>query len=156
MKPTIIPAVAAAISLALGAVAPASAMSKSEYGFVMKKIEFRYKIAKKQCDRLLANAKDICMAEAKGKANVALAELAAKKHPGRGARYDVHIARAEAVYAVAREKCDDLTGRANAACVKETEAARTSARNDAWTKVKISKTHRTPREKSTLASAQAR
>ena len=156
MKSTIIPAVAAAISLALGAVAPASAMSKSEYGFVMKKIEFRYKIAIKQCDRLLANAKDICMAEAKGKANVAIAELAAKKHPGRGARYDVHIARSEAVYAVAREKCDDLAGRANAACVKETEAARTSARNEAWTKVKHSKAHRTVKEKSALASTQTR
>ena len=139
----IIPAaVAAATGLALGSVAPASAMSKTEYGLVMKKIEFRYKVAKIQCGRLLANAKDICMAEAKGKANVGMAELAARKHPGRDARYDVTIARAEAVYAVAREKCDDLAGSANAACVRETEAARTSARNEAWTKVKSSKSHR--------------
>ena len=150
----IITAVAGAISLALGAVAPASAMSKTEYGFVMKKIEFRLKVAKIKCGRLPANAKDICMAEAKGKANVAMAELAARKHPGRDARYDVHIARAEAVYAVTREKCGDLTGRANAACVRETEAARTSARNEASTIVKNSKTHRIARAKSALASTQ--
>ena len=100
----IIPAVAVATGLALGSVAPASAMSKTEYGLMMKKIEFRHKVAKIQCDRLLANAKDICMAEAKGKANVAMAEIAARKHPGRDARYDVTIARAEAVYSSGQGK----------------------------------------------------
>ena len=155
MRSKIIPAVvAAAISLALGAVAPASAMSKTEYGLVMKKIEFRFKVAKIQCGRLLANTKDICMAEARGKANVAMAELAARKHPGRDALYDVHIARAEAVYAVTREKCDDLAGSANAACVRETEAARTSARNEASTIVKNSKSLRTAEAKSALGSTQ--
>ena len=94
------------------------------------------------------------MAEAKGKANVAMAELAAKKHPGSDAGHDVHIARAEAVYAATRERCDDLTGSANTACVRETESARTSARNEASTMVKDSKAHRTARGKSAFGSTQ--
>jgi hypothetical protein len=149
-------AVVAAIGLAFGAVAPANAMSKTEYGAVKKKIELRYKIAKIRCDRLRANAKDICMAEAKGEATVALAELDAKRHPGSSARYDVRIAKAQAVYAVAREKCDDLAGSANVACVKETEAARASAKTEAWTTVKISKVRQGTGEKSTMARAETR
>ena len=155
MKQVIIPAVTAAIILALGAVAPANA-TKTEYKIVIKKIEFRFKVAKLQCGRLLANAKDICMAEAKGKANVAMAELATREHPGSDARYDLHIARAEAEYAVTREKCDDLSGSANAACVREIEAARTSARNEALKIVKNSKQHRSVEAKSALASTQRR
>ena len=151
----IIPAVAAATGLALGAVAPAGAMSKTEYGLVMKKIEFRYKVAKIQCDRLLANAKDICMAEAKGKANVGMAELAARKHPGRDARYDVTIARAEAVYAVAREKCDDLAGNAKDVCVKEAKAAHTAAKADAMTQRKTSAANRMAKDKTAKAKGEA-
>jgi hypothetical protein len=148
--------VAASIGLAFGAAATANAMSKAEYGAVKKTIEIRYKVAKKRCDRFRDNAKDICMAEGKGAANVALAELEARRHPGTKARYDVRIAKAQAVYAVAREKCDDLAGSANAACVKETEAARMSAKIESWTKVKISKVRRSPAEKSALASAETR
>ena len=156
MKRLTITAIAAAISLAFSAAAMANSMSKTEHKAAKNNIEAEYKAAKALCDPLQANAKDICMAEAKGKANVAMAELAARKHPGSDARYDLHIARAEAEYAVTREKCDDLSGSANAACVRETEAARTSARNEALKIVKNSKQQRTVEAKSALVSTQRR
>ena len=57
-------AVASAIVLAFSAAAIANSMSKAEYNAAKKNIEAGYKSAKALCGPLLANAKDICMAEA--------------------------------------------------------------------------------------------
>ena len=68
------------------------------------------------------NAKDICVAEAKGKANVAKAEAeAAYKHTPK-ARENARIAHAQANYNVAIEKCDDLAGNRKDVCVKEAKS----------------------------------
>jgi hypothetical protein len=71
------------------------------------------------------------MAEAKGRENIALAELDATNEPGVKARYDVRIAKAEAQYSIAKEKCDDKAGNTKDVCVKEAEAANAAARADA-------------------------
>jgi hypothetical protein len=156
MKKMTIAAMASAISLAFSATAMANAMPKTEYKIAKKNITTEYKVAKAGCGTLLANAKDICMAEAKGKESVALAELAARNHPGRNARNDVRIAKAQAAYAVAREKCDDLAGNANDVCVKEAESARNAARTDSMPKIKTARARKTFREKSAQVRAEAR
>ena len=156
MKKMTIAALASAISLAFNAAAMAHAMPKAEYKNAHRNITTAYKAAKAGCHPLLANAKDICMAQAKGNQSVALAELAARDHPGRNARNDVRIARAQAAYAVAREKCDDLAGNANDVCRKEAEAARNADRTDSMTKIRISKAHKAFSEKAAQVRAQAR
>ena len=136
---------AAAISLALGAAALAASLSKPGYQSAKKAIEADYESLKAGCDPLSANAKDICKAEAKGKENVALAELKASYQPGNKSRYGVRLAKANAAYAVAKERCDDLAGNAKDACVKEADAAHIAAKADAKAQMKTTDANRTAR-----------
>ena len=71
---------------------------------------------------MAGNAKDICTAEAKGKENVAKAELEAKRKGTPHAQYEVQVAKAKADYDVAKEKCDDQTGKEKSACKKQAKA----------------------------------
>jgi hypothetical protein len=130
MKTFTLTAIAAAIVLAAPAAALAG-MSKADYQTAKTTIEGDYKTNKAGCEPLAANAKDVCMVEAKGKERVALAELGAAYKPTEKARYDARLARADADYAVAKEKCDDKAGNPKDVCVKEAQAARTTAKADA-------------------------
>lgn len=95
------------------------------------KIAADYKSASAPCKTMSGNAKDVCMADAKGQERVAKAELEATYKPTEKSRYEVGIAKAEAEYAVAREKCDDLAGPAKDSCVKDAKSARAAAKADA-------------------------
>ena len=132
MKRHGITAIAAALALAFGAVSMAAqGMPKQEYDAARASIAAEYKSAIAKCRSLSANAKDVCMAEAKGSEKVAKAELEARNKPSEKARHAVSIAKAEADYAVARERCDDKTGSDKTACVKEAKAAEARAKADA-------------------------
>ena len=80
---------------------------------------------------LKANAKDICVKEAKGKEDVAKAELEAQYKPSPKATQKVAEARADAAYSVAKEKCDDLKGNEKDVCQKDAKAAQVKAKEDA-------------------------
>lgn len=71
------------------------------------------------------------MAEAKGANNAAKAELEARYKDIPKARYNAWIARAEADYDVAKEKCDDLAGNPKNVCLKDAKASLTRAKADA-------------------------
>ena len=131
MKKLTITAIAAVMSLAFSAAAMGDTISKEEYNAAKKKIETEYQTAKAGCDALVANAKDMCTAAAKGKESVALAELGGKYQPNQKAPYEERIAKAEADYSVAKEKCDDKAGSARDVCVKEAQAAQAAAKADA-------------------------
>jgi len=125
-------AVAIALAFSAGALA-AQPMSKDAYQAGKDKIAAEYKSAQTACNALAANAKDICMAEAKGQRKVAKAELEASNKPSDKTRKAVSVAKAEAAYAVAKEKCDDKAANARAACVKEAKAAETRAKQKSAT-----------------------
>src|SRR5512140_2939844 len=100
----------------------AAPISKATYTQAVKDADAQYKIDKDACASLAGNAKDICVAEAKGKASVAKADaLAAYKHTPKD-RENARIARAQANYNVAIEKCDDLAGNPKDVCVKEAKS----------------------------------
>ncbi len=124
MKNFTIAAVAIAIGLALSTIAMAKPMPKAEYKSGRDNIATEFRIAKAHCDLLRTRAKDICMARADGRKNVALAELAARYQPSQSARHDVRVAKAQAAYEVAREECHGLARKDNDVCVKNAEAAR--------------------------------
>ena len=147
MNRSTITAIAAAVSLAFSACAMASSMTKYEYKAGKKGIEADYTSMKSGCDPLIANAKDICKAEAKGKENVALAELEAAYKPTAKTRNDVRIAKADANYAVAKEKCDDLAGNTKDVCMKEAKAAHVAAIADAKVQLKTTDANQTAHEK---------
>ena len=155
MKNTTLTLIAAAVSLAFSASAMANSMTKTEYNTAKKNIEADYKLAKTGCDPLLANAKDICMAEAKGRENVALAQLSATYKPSQKTRYEARIAQAQSDYAVAKEKCDDKAGNEKDVCVKQAQAAHTAAKADARTQLKTADANQTANEKSAKAHEQA-
>ena len=130
---------ASAATLALGAASAAQAMSSDEYHAGKNRIEAEYKAAKANCAPLSGNAKDICMADAKGREKVAKAELEADYKPTAKHRTDVAIAKADADYSVAKQKCDDRAGDDKKICVKEAKAAETRAKADAKANLKVSK-----------------
>lgn len=143
-----ISAIALAVSFAFSAGAMAEGMSKDHFKAGKEKIAAEYKTAKASCGSLAGNANDICMAEAKGKEKVAAAELEASYKPSEKTRYDVHVAKAEAGYAVAKEKCDDKASAVKEVCVKEAKAAEASAIADAKAQMKTADADKPAQEKS--------
>ena len=127
-----ITSIAAAIALVFSTAAVAAdALSKNEYKAAKDKIAADYKSAHANCASLTANAKDVCIAEAKGHEKVGKAGLEARNNPNDTARYAVSLAKADADYAVAKEKCDDHKGADKTACVKEAKAVEARAKADA-------------------------
>ena len=109
----------------------AQGMAKADYQAGKGAITAEYKSARAACNSFSGNANDICVLEAKGKERVALAELEASYKPGAKTKYDARVAKAEADYSVAKERCDDLAGNPKDVCVKEAKAAQISAKADA-------------------------
>lgn len=106
-------------------------MSKDVYKSEKDRIELEYKAQKARCDSLAGNAKDICLVEVKGEEKTAEADLDAQYEPSRENRYKARIARTEADYAVAKERCDDQAGNAKEVCLKEAKAAEAAAKANA-------------------------
>eukprot|EP01012_Entosiphon_sulcatum_P048966 TRINITY_DN6754_c0_g1_i2.p2 TRINITY_DN6754_c0_g1~~TRINITY_DN6754_c0_g1_i2.p2 ORF type:complete len:216 (+),score=54.96 TRINITY_DN6754_c0_g1_i2:98-745(+) len=108
----------------------ASAMTKDEYKAEKDKISAQYKADKAQCDTLKDNAKDVCEKEAKGKENIAKAELEQAYKPSSSHAKKVAEAKADAAYDVAKEKCDDMSGDAKNACQSQAKADHEKAKAD--------------------------
>ena len=106
-------------------------MSRDAYKAQEDRVEAQYKADKERCSSITGNAKDVCQAEAKGKEKVAKAELEANYKNTDKARNDARVAKADADYDVAKEKCDDLSGNQKDVCVKEAKAGLTKAKADA-------------------------
>lgn len=155
MKTVNINLITLAVALAFSTGAIAETMSKADYTAAKDKIATEYKSAKAGCDSLSGNAKDICSADAKGKDRVALAELETTYKPSAKNRYEARVAKAEADYAVASERCDDLAGNAKDVCMKEAKAAQTAALADAKAQMKTSDASATANEKSADAHSDA-
>lgn len=141
--------IAAAIAIAFGLpVTSAQAMSDGDYKGQKERIGAEYRAAQQKCNSLSGNAKDVCVAQAKGTEKVAKAELDARRDNYTiEARHQVRIAKAEATNDVAKEKCDDLAGNAKDVCVKDARAALTRAKAEADADRKASETSQTSREK---------
>jgi hypothetical protein len=146
---------AVAIASTFAFVGSAVALTPAEVKAEGNQIAAQFKSAKAQCDRLKANAKDICVAEAKGANRVAKAEFEARQKDSPKARYNVLVAKGEAAYGVAREKCDDLTGNAKDVCIKDAKAALTTAKADAKAGLEVGAAKREAGEKATAARKEA-
>jgi hypothetical protein len=123
----------ACAGLALAGATYAAPIAKDAYDAANDRIQAMYKADKDACASLAGNAKDVCVERAKAKEKIAKADNEAAYKDTDKARYDARIARAEADYAVAKEKCDDLSGNQKDVCVKEAKAAEVKAKADAKT-----------------------
>ena len=110
--------------------AQAGAMTKDEHKVAKEKIEADYKVAKAQCDTMKDNAKDVCQKEASGTQKVAKAELEQQYKPTDSHARKVAEEKVAMNYEVAKEKCDDQTGDAKNACVKQAKADESKGKAD--------------------------
>ena len=108
-----------------------SPMTKADHTQAIKDADGQYKAASSACNSLSGNAKDICVAEAKGNEKVARAEVEAAYRHTPKARESARVAYADANYKVAAERCDDLAGNPKDVCVKEAKSALVTAKADA-------------------------
>ncbi len=106
-------------------------MSKDSYTAAKTSADAQYKIDKDACASMSGNAKDICVAEAKGKEGIAKAEADAAYENTPKARESARVAHAQATHDVAIQKCDDLAGNPKDVCVKEASAALVKGKADA-------------------------
>ena len=112
-------------------------MTKSDYSAGKDRIKAAYKVDKDACDKSTANAKDICVQQAKGKEKVAMAEL---QYSYSGKDKDgnkVAVAMADSSYSVAKEMCDDKVGQPKTLCRTEAKATHTKAIADAKLQKKV-------------------
>jgi hypothetical protein len=97
-------------------------LSKDGYTMARTNADAQYKLDKDACASMSGNANDICIAEAKGKDEMAKADAEAAYANTPKARQSARVVHAEAGYHVAIEKCDDLAGNLKDVCVKEAKA----------------------------------
>jgi len=124
-------------ALAGGSALHAANMSDADYKSAKDRIEAELKDQRTTCDRLKDNAKDVCREEAKGKEKVARAELEFNRTGDAKDSAKLAMAKADAVYEVAKEKCDDRSGNDKDVCVKEAKANHTKATTDAKANKKV-------------------
>lgn len=126
LKATLVAAAMLALPLA-----QAANLGKADYDAGKTRIEASYKSDKVACDALTSNAKDICIEEAKAKEKIARAELEYSHTAKPADQAKLMVVKAEAAYAVAKERCDDMAGNAKDICVEQAKATETKALADA-------------------------
>ena len=143
-------AIVLCIASAGGALAGGGGMSKDAYEAAKSRLEATRDAELKACDGTKGNAKDICRTAAKGRGKVALAELKAEYEPSPEADRAMMMAQADADYDVARQKCDDASGKAKDTC----KARASHVREAAIRRAKIERVEATRRLQSKGARAQ--
>lgn len=124
-----------ALALTVGAVmftgTVQAAGDKAAYNDAKTSAKATYDTASKACDSMKANAKDICVAEAKAaRVKTEQTAEASYKDTPKAHEHATHEI-AEADYKVAKERCDDKAGNDKDVCVKEAKAAMTKTEADA-------------------------
>jgi hypothetical protein len=135
--------------------AAASPLSEEGYRAAKKDADAQYGIEKGGCASLTANAKDICQAQAKGHMNVSKADAEVSYKNTAKNRESARVARAQAAYQVAIQKCDDLAGNPKDVCVKEAKAALVAGKADAKVDRVAADTRKDGAEKRNEARAEA-
>lgn len=124
--------IALAAAVVLGTALPAwSADDPAARKQAKSSAQATYQNARKACDSMSGNAKDICVVEAKATRDKAIAQADATQKGTPKAHLNARMAAAKADYNVAVERCDDKAGNDKDVCVKEAKAARTRVEADA-------------------------
>jgi hypothetical protein len=111
--------------------AAAANISSATYSGARDQVKASMKVERKSCDGMSGNAKDICVETAKGKEKVAMAHLQFQRSGTTKDRAKLAEARADANYEVAKEVCDDQSGKDKDVCVAKAKAEHESAKANA-------------------------
>lgn len=105
----------------------AQSMSQPDYKTQKARIGADYKVDKTACNAQAGNGKDICVQEAKAKEKIARAELEFS-YTGKPADHTkVLLAKVKGAHDIAKERCDDLAGKAEDVCAEEAKAVEKKA-----------------------------
>ena len=135
-------ALALAAAALVAGTAGAASMSKDEYRAVRTRIDAEYRAATAACDRYTDNARDVCRVEAKGKERIARAELEYNLSGTPKDKSRLAMARADAAYDVARERCDNRTGSDRSVCIQDAKTRHAKAEADAKLELTVSEAQR--------------
>jgi hypothetical protein len=102
-------------------------LTRQAYAAQKAQIDAQLAANRKLCGSMKGNTRDICEAEAKGRADALKAELEARYKPSPEASFESRSVTAEANYTVAKAKCDAVRNGARDRCMKEAKAAREAA-----------------------------
>ncbi len=97
----------------------AGVISKVEIKHAQDRIDTDFKMSRQACDSFSGNAKEICMAKAKGNKKIATAELEARDKGTAKSRQAFLVAKAEANYDFAKAKCGEFPEYTRPVCEKE-------------------------------------
>lgn len=111
--------------------ATAAPLSRTEYRLDHEKAQAAYKLEWNSCRKLQGNARDACKVEARGHFQIAKAEVEARHKRTPKHEDKVKLARAEAAFRLASEKCEDLGGNAKDVCKLDAKATWVAARSEA-------------------------
>ena len=114
-------------ALATGSAVFAAAMSPSEYSHEKARLATVFQSEKTACGDFGGNQKDICQEKASGKDKVARAELDYQFTGKPVDRSKLAMAKADADFALAVERCDNKSGKPKDVCRQEAKAVHTQA-----------------------------
>ncbi len=113
--------------------AQASTLTRDDYNAEKTRIESEYRAGDLRCGVLAGHAKDQCVQEATFNEKVALANLEYRYTGAKSDERKYVTVKAEADYAVAKEKCEVRTGSDKAMCMKEARSAQAKSLPDVKT-----------------------
>jgi hypothetical protein len=106
-------------------------LSKDAYKAQQQRIEAEYDAAQARCKPMKGIPRDVCNEQVRGQRDIAVAELEMQYKPSADADEKVRIAKAEAVYAVALQRCKEFDGSTKEICRKDAKAVFAGARAEA-------------------------
>lgn len=106
---------------------PPPPMTGQAYEAAKARIEAQYKADRKVCDKRKGDAKDLCVAQAKGREKAEKAQLEARYKPSPDSILAAKIATADANYEVEKQKCGSLQGAAENRCQRLAREGREAA-----------------------------
>ena len=122
---------ARALIMAILPVAATVSAAEPTYVAELDRIEADFRVARERCDDVRGHLGNVCVAEARAVRRIAKAELEARGKGTPKSWYDARIARAEAEFEVAKERCGERAGHAREQCIAEARAAEARAKANA-------------------------
>ena len=108
----------------------AESLAAKERRLDHEKAHAAYRLEWSSCKKLQGNARDICKVQAKGNFDIAKADIEVKYKPSPANEDGAKLARAEAAWRLASEKCDDMSGNARDVCKADAKATWVAARSE--------------------------
>ena len=139
------PVVRALVWSVAACIAAGAQAADAPYAVQLDRIEADYRTARESCEGAAGHSRNVCVAEARALRRIAQAELAARSSGTPKSQYDARVARAEAEFDVAKERCGEHSGHQRELCIHDARAAEARAKDEARVARQESESRERPR-----------